>query len=422
MEKFNYNEQWLYMTKACLNITDACNLCCRYCFVEQHPHFMSLQTAKDSADWLYQNLQIKKEKGYAQKDDKCTIVFFGGEPMLLYDEIIVPLVTYCKEKYPDSFIFGMTTNTTLLYKERVDFLYDNNIFPLLSIDGIKSTQDYNRPCRDGTSSFDKVYANLPYILEKMPNLAFRSTIYQDTVNETFKNYLFAEKIGFKNYYTMPNCREKWTEENKEILKKEIKKIFLYQIDKFLNNELPMNFSRINDTFNNILKQDIGIVSNNYYNFAPNVREVARCGLGTVGGSIAYDGTIYGCQEQDSHGKDKIFMIGNIYNGGINKELHEKLLKTISISTSPICDNEQLCNNCSLYKICHFYCGLNCPSESYDLFNNFNTQPEMGCFWHQLLAENCLIMQKILTEQNNQTFKKYLDDKCQFSLYYQQEEI
>lgn len=34
MEKFNYNEQWLYMTKACLNITDACNLCCRYCFVE----------------------------------------------------------------------------------------------------------------------------------------------------------------------------------------------------------------------------------------------------------------------------------------------------------------------------------------------------------------------------------------------------
>jgi sulfatase maturation enzyme AslB (radical SAM superfamily) len=137
----------------------------------------------------------------------------------------------------------MTTNVTLLDKEKIDFLFDHKIYPLLSIDGAKETQDYNRPCQDGTSSFDKVYKNLPYLLEKMPNLTFRSTILQDTVKNTFKNYLFAEVMGFRQYFTIPNCREKWTEENKNILKNEIKKIFLYEIDHFLRNELPINFSR-----------------------------------------------------------------------------------------------------------------------------------------------------------------------------------
>jgi hypothetical protein len=32
---------------------------------------MELQTAKDAADWLYKNLQIKIEKGYCSPDEKC---------------------------------------------------------------------------------------------------------------------------------------------------------------------------------------------------------------------------------------------------------------------------------------------------------------------------------------------------------------
>ena len=56
--EFHYEERWKYLTNICLNVTDACNLACRYCFVEQHPHFMTLQTAMDAADWLYKNLQI----------------------------------------------------------------------------------------------------------------------------------------------------------------------------------------------------------------------------------------------------------------------------------------------------------------------------------------------------------------------------
>ena len=92
MSNFEYKEEYRYPTSACLNVTDNCNLACRYCFVEQHPHYMSLQTAKDAIDYLENNYIYKKE--HLGIDIPIHITFFGGEPMLMYNEIIVPLTEY----------------------------------------------------------------------------------------------------------------------------------------------------------------------------------------------------------------------------------------------------------------------------------------------------------------------------------------
>ena len=45
----------LPITDVCLNITEECNLACKYCFTEHHPNYMSLKVAKDSAKWLHDN-------------------------------------------------------------------------------------------------------------------------------------------------------------------------------------------------------------------------------------------------------------------------------------------------------------------------------------------------------------------------------
>ena len=81
-----------------------------------------------------------------------------------------------EEKYPNEIDLGITTNGTLLNREKIDFLYNHNIHPLLSIDGAKETQDINRPCQNGESSFDKIIEIIPYLLEKFPKTTFRSTI------------------------------------------------------------------------------------------------------------------------------------------------------------------------------------------------------------------------------------------------------
>ena len=63
MEKeFEYKEEYGWLTNICLNVTDACNLACRYCFVEQHPHYMTLDVAKQAVHFILDNLEKKNKK------------------------------------------------------------------------------------------------------------------------------------------------------------------------------------------------------------------------------------------------------------------------------------------------------------------------------------------------------------------------
>ena len=57
MINIEYNEGWKYPVHATLNVTDACNMRCRYCFAEKHPHTMKLETAKKTVDWVVSNYQ-----------------------------------------------------------------------------------------------------------------------------------------------------------------------------------------------------------------------------------------------------------------------------------------------------------------------------------------------------------------------------
>ena len=87
-----------------LNVTDACNLRCRYCFLSQKPNYMSYQVAKDATDLLVECYDGK---------EKQSLNFFGGEPLLMWDSIVEPLIHYVKDNnFPIS--LGITTNGILL--------------------------------------------------------------------------------------------------------------------------------------------------------------------------------------------------------------------------------------------------------------------------------------------------------------------
>lgn len=407
---FEYKEQYQYLSSACLNITDACNLACRYCFVEQHPHYMTLDTAKAAVDYLLNNLYIKKEKGFIEKSAKSFINFFGGEPTLLWDEIIVPLTLYMEEKYPNEIELGITTNGTLLNKEKIDFLYNHKIIPLLSIDGAKETQDTNRPCQNGESSFDKIIEIIPYLLEKFPNTTFRSTIDQNTVSHTFENYIFASYMGFQNIFMIPNSREKWSEDNIIILKEQLEKIYIYMGQCFEQEVLPISMSVINESFQQVLRHDINILMNK--DDSIKLRNSQRCGLGTTFGSIGYNGNIYGCQEQDSKKQKNIFFIGNIFKG-IDKDLHKNLLEKYETNTQLKCIDTQLCETCFLRNICSTFI---CPSSAWDTYESFFISEKIFCQWKQFLFFNAIVLMHYFVEKNNQFFQNYLNNYCSFKKY------
>ena len=403
MNDFNYKNEYKYLTEIMLNVTDDCNLICKYCFVEQNPHYMSLQTAKDVCDYAFNNLQEKIKINKIYQNRQCKIYFFGGEPTLCYQSIIYPLVKYCNEKYPNKFNFGITTNGTLLTKEIIDFFKINNFSILLSIDGNKTTQDYNRPCKNQSSSFDLINKNIKYLLQNFPNLRFRSTIYPDTVQYLFENYLYAESLGFSKYEAIEDNRHYWSKQNIEILQEQFSKIYYYRLLQLINHKTPMDVGRINLWFRNII--EIYSSHSTLFNIENNI-SVLRCGLGTTTGSIGYDGSIYGCQEQTSKNNKNIFFIGNIYNGGIDIEKHKKLLKFYYNSQIEEKQKKDECVLCKLNQLCKVN-HLICPSTTIDLYNNMNTITDINCALRKIYFKNSLLTLNLLSSLNDDKINAYL---------------
>ena len=390
----------------CLNITDDCNLACKYCFVQQKPHYMSLETGKDAIDYIMSNHK-KKEEFFPQAEDLGipNVSFFGGEPSLLFDSLIIPLVLYAEEKYPNQITFDITTNGTLLNEERLKFLKSHNMHLLLSIDGDEKTQNYNRPCKNGAPSFPLIEKNIPLILKYFPETTFRATINQDTCDSLFDSYIFAIKKGFKHIFFCPNARDTWTEENKQKLKKEVEKIFTYITFSFMNNEMPIQCSPIDTTFQKILKHDLQIFYKENEILNPN-RYPFRCGLGTTSASIGYDGKIFACQEQDSRDTRDYFYIGNIYDG-IDIQKHSQILNDYTAAKQIFCENKSLCEHCKLRNTCveDF-----CPSVSHDKFNDFFIRPEIDCVFAQYLMDTAIICMNLLVNyENSSLFSKYLEE-------------
>jgi DNA-binding LacI/PurR family transcriptional regulator len=172
------------ITTAMLVVTHDCNLRCRYCFVDKNPCKMTYETAKAAAEFVIKNAE----------EDKVTpgINFFGGEPMLMWDSIIVPLVNWVRHEYKKPFHFGITTNGTLLNEERIQFMKDNN-FDGAFIAGLNETS----PLLDELKNTDiptVLYDNV-LIGEKV------ATINNESINTIRKlvNMLYNDghrKIGF----------------------------------------------------------------------------------------------------------------------------------------------------------------------------------------------------------------------------------
>lgn len=132
-----------------LNVTDACNLRCRYCFVRNYrppsSSIMTFDIAKRAIGLVQPEIDGKFKN--------IMLSFFGGEPLLALD-LIKTVVKYGHElaqKRKVMFVAGMTTNATLITPEVAKFIDDNRLSLIVSLDGIEKVHNKNRPMRNGNS-------------------------------------------------------------------------------------------------------------------------------------------------------------------------------------------------------------------------------------------------------------------------------
>lgn len=152
-------------------VTDDCNLRCYYCgfgdlycdYDTRESRYLTLKDVLPLFDYLV-NLWANNYSEAACP--QVTIGFYGGEP-LLNMPFIRDTVDYVKRlNINRSFSFSLTTNAVLLDKH-MQFLVDNDVKLLISIDGDKNSNGY-RVFKSGKESFDLVLRNVHMLQDRFP--------------------------------------------------------------------------------------------------------------------------------------------------------------------------------------------------------------------------------------------------------------
>ncbi len=384
---FNYDTMVNYknIRHICFNLTNQCNCRCIYCFTHHNPRRMSLDTFKTAITWALENTGF--ERG----------TFFGGEPMLEYDSLIVPIVEWCeKEKLPIS--WGMTTNGTHFTDERLDWLKHHHVGFLLSIDGGQQSQDYNRPLANGKGSFNLIEPFIPRIVKDFPGTTFRSTVTPFSAHNLLQDYLYARKAGFSTYYIVPDCLgEKWTKEDLNALYHGYADILEIMYRDIACNISPLIVSQFVKSIRAIMPHYIDP------NLPMEKPTINRCGLGTVSLGISPEGFISGCQEHSTYEQEETpFYIGDIYNG-IDKEKHTKLLKMI-IEMEDVNNPNMKCKNCPSRSVCNIQY---CPSHNWLNCHHLNVQDDLSCEWQNFQNQQALLLVDKGARENNGLFLQFI---------------
>lgn len=145
------------------NITEACNLRCRYCCYsgdyrntrKHNSSTLSFVHIDSALHLLLENMQ----------SEQVLIGFYGGECLLHFDRIRY-VVEQAEKLFGESVSFFMTTNGTLLSKIVSDFLFEHRVLVNVSLDGTDAFNDENRVYPDGKGSFGIVCKNLSYIKDQ----------------------------------------------------------------------------------------------------------------------------------------------------------------------------------------------------------------------------------------------------------------
>lgn len=380
------------ITSVFLNVTDACNLRCPYCFVEQQQHYMNYKVAKDTADFLIRN---------AKKDGSIPAInFFGGEPTLCWDSIIVPLTNYIRNEYGGVFELSMTSNCTLLEESHIKFMVDNKIGLLFSIDGDAETQNINRPMQSGKGSFRLLEHSIDTIAKSFPEVCFRSTAVPKTCHHTFHNIQFAYEHGYKRYFVVPNVFEEWDDEARETLKSEMRKYSDWLIESFRAGRMPpIVFSDYEESLVKIQRINTSI-QNDVFREESRCGACAKCGLGSMRfAAIDYLGNAYACQELVSPkgGAGNAFYIGNIYDG-IDDTLRTQLMSSFHTRE----DRTGSCSHCRLNRICNG----GCVANNHMITGDINKVPPVYCWWMNVLLDEAIYISNVLGSEENRTFTEY----------------
>lgn len=360
---------------------------------------MTLETAKQAVRYACENYsKHKDDRRYSNPE----IIFFGGEPLLRFYDLIKPLVEWIKT---DDWIwnqsgirFSITTNGYLLNEEILKFMSENRFDMLLSFDGCPEVQNDQRKLHNGNITSEIVESKFPLIFKYLPETCMRATIQPRNANKMIDMYLYARQKGFVGFCAAPNASGKWDETAKRDVMIGLSQFVAVWVYDILNDGNPLWWKNFNEEACKIVSKEIEKNQNPTFK-----SKIERCGLGLFSCGVDVCGNLVGCQEHSSSTLDDLFFIGDVWSG-IDETKHFELLKKYLERDHNICrQNNKRCENCSYYNSC--FTPL-CQSRDLEISGEIGVQEEITCLWSDFLRRALILAINELSE-NESDFKKFL---------------
>lgn len=364
---FNSN---LTLKSICLNVAHSCNFACKYCFAKKGSYggkqsIMDFEISRKAIDFL-----IEKSNGHKSLE----VDFFGGEPLLAIDTV-KKTVNYAKENYPNKkFRFTLTTNASLITKEIENFLFDNDISVVLSLDGGKEKNDEFRIYRNGKGTYLDVIEKIKLVVENRREsqgyyvrgtYTHKTLDISKTVFELFNNgfdFISLEPVVSKD------TEIAITEEDLYKLREEYEKL----ADFFVETQKSRKWQFFH--FNIDLEAGPCIQ-----------KRIHGCGAGVEYIAISPNGDIYPCHQFDGVEKYKL---GDIYSGITEPELTKKFKEANFLF------NKKECSSCWA----RFYCSGGCIANNYNINGDMLSPYKIGCEIQKMRIEAALYVQYMLAEK------------------------
>lgn len=378
-----YDQMHVLPRRFILEITEDCNLRCKYCYntigkgKRVHANRkMTEDVAFTAIDYYFKTytekfsqVQPAEREIYLNKA-RPTLSWWGGEPFLNF-ELIKKTKAYCDQLpwedfgiQKDKIVYSLTTNLTIFNDDISDFITKNHILLFVSLDGDKYLHDANRVFVNGRGSFDVVKKNLDRLYSIDPeyclNFVGIHAVYEN------ENILRATKDFFREYMYDVNGHQKFgeiiyikqsklkTDVNYSVLKRNKK----YLLDSFRKRTEELSSLSEDELKVNIESGEIDVKE--YFNLLQIENKLCfddphginrcnrsfSCPIGMDVILVGVNGDIQVC-----HQSDESLPLGNVKNGGID------IIKLIQCYTDYNKIFQGDCKRCWAFRFCK-----RCPAE------------------------------------------------------------
>lgn len=295
-----------------INPTMDCNLRCWYCYETHHKDSYMKNSTIESLRIFIKNKIIRADIKF------FTLSFFGGEPLLAFDNIILPLIQNTQDlcnSHTVKMNLTFTSNCVLLTQETVNSLARTGLKTYIQVpfDGNNEFHNKTKKTARGEGTYNTIISNIQYAAGK-------------------------ENIDF-----LIRCN--YTPDNIESFKDLILEFTDYPQEKLsFSFHLVWQINEDKSTFNKLREIEEFLYATNKNNFHEDTRTLIPCYADSENDVVInYNGDIYNCTARDFN---PLFREGVLEAGGaiIYNELHHKRMR--------IRDAHKACHDCIIYPICN----------------------------------------------------------------------